>query len=416
MLIRIIAVYLCLLILAANALAAPSDDFDAGVRYFKNNNYRLALESFKRAEGAGMQSAQLDYNLGSVYYRLAQYEFSKRYFEKLTSNSDLAALAYYNLGLIEHKTGHDDRAIELFEKSSTSTLDAALVALAEKQIDTLRRLQQKNWFAFVSASYGYDSNITLLSSSSASDESGFFLQTLALADWKLSGNVSDGLHTSVLFLSSDYRDSNDFDDYSFTLGGEYRDHVDDWKFAYGLEWEQSSLAGEEYLTGAGLVFKAKTSLSDNSEIRLRLKFEDISSRNAQFEFLDGQRRQFKAAYRLKTKSREYRFEYEQEFSDRSNTATESFSPTRHGLGFRYFNDYSAKSRFGLGLDYRDSDYQSVPSQNRRDKRTRLSLENRYKIDSSWSVDTEIIFTANQSTESESEYDKYLANIAINALF
>ena len=409
-------VFIFLLAQAASALAAPSDDFGAGVRYFKNNNFQLALENFKRAEDAGMQSAQLDYNLGSVYYRLEQYEISKRYFEKLTSNNNLAALAYYNLGLIEHKSGHDNKAIELFEKSSTSTPDAALVALAEKQVNTLKSLQQKDWFAYISASYGYDSNITLLSSSSASDESDFFLQTLALADWKISGNNTDSLHASVLFLSSDYRDSNDFDDYSFTLGSEYRDRIDDWKFAYGLEWEQSSFSGEDYLTSAGLVFKATTSLSDKREIRLRLKFEDISNRADQYDFLDGQRRQFKAEYRIKSKARELRFEYEQEFNDRTNTATESFSPTRHRLGFRYFDALSAKTRFGMGFDFRDSDYQAVPSQNRRDKRTRLSFEGKYKIDSRWSVDTDIIFTDNQSTENESEYAKYLANISLNALF
>ena len=411
-----ISISIFLLAQAAIALAAPSDDFDAGIQSFTEKNYGLALEYFKRAEGVGMQSTQLDYNLGSVYYKLGQYEFSKRYFEKLISDKNLGALAYYNLGLIEHKSGHDKKAIELFEKSITSTQDAALISLAEKQINTLKSLRPKNWFAFVSASYGYDSNITLLSSSSASNESGSFLQTLALADWKISGNSSNGLHTSVLFLSSDYQDGNDFDDYSYTLGTEYRDRVNNWKLAYGLEWGQSSYSGEDYLTSAGLVFKARTNLSNKRAIQLRLLYEDISNRTGQFEFLDGSRMQFKAAYRFKTKAREYRFEYEQEFNDRANTATESFSPTRHKLGFRYFNDLSAKTRIGMSLDFRDSDYQSVPSQNRSDERTRLRFESRHKIDVTWSIDAEIIFTDNQSSEKESEYDKHLANISINALF
>ena len=411
-----ISISIFLLVQASIALATPSNGFDAGVQSFTEKNYQLALEHFKRAEGAGMQSAQLDYNLGSVYYRLGQYELSKRYFEKLTYDKNLGALAYYNLGLIEHKSGHDSKAIELFEKSVTSTQDTALISLAEKQINTLKGLQQKSWFAFVSTSYGYDSNITLLSTSSASNESGFFLQTLALADWKMSGNTTEGLHTSVLFLSSDYRDSNDFDDYSFTLGTEYRDRVNDWKLAYGLEWEQSTFGGDDYLTIAGLVARAKINLSKTQEIRLRLTVEHISNRTTQFEFLDGSRMQFKAEYRLKSKTREYRFEYEQEFNDRSNTATESFSPTRHRFGFRYFNDLSAKTRAGMGLDFRDSDYKSVPSQNRDDERIRIRFESRYKINLTWSIDAEIIFTDNQSSEKESEYDKHLANISLNALF
>jgi tetratricopeptide (TPR) repeat protein len=411
-----IIVFLLLLARAAGALAAPSDDFDAGVRYFKNNNFPLALEYLGRAEATGMQSAQLDYNLGSVYYKLEQYEFSKRYFEKLVTDKNLGALAYYNLGLIAHKSGQDNKAIKLFEKSITSTQDTALVSLAKKQINTLKSLRPKPWFAFVSASYGYDSNITLLPSSSASDESGSFLQTLALADWKVSGNTSNGLHTSVFFLSTDYQDSNDFDDDSFMLGVEYRERIDDWKFAYGLEWEQSTSGGEDYLTSTGLVLKAQTSLADNRVIRLRLLYEDISNRSTQFGFLDGSRMQFRAAYRYKTKAREYRFEYEQEFNDRANTATESFSPTRHKLGFRYFNDLSAKTRIGMGLEFRDSDYQSVPSQNRNDERTRVRFESRHKIDPNWSIDADIIFTDNYSSVEESEYDKYRVNISLNALF
>ena len=411
-----ISVFVLLLAQATVAVAGSADDFDAGIRYFADNNYPLALEYFKRAEDAGMHSAQLDYNLGSVYYTLGQYEASNRYFENLTSDKNLGALAYYNLGLIAHKSGDDNKAIELFETSSTSTQDAGLASLAEKQIKTLRSLRPKTWFAYVSASYGYDSNITLLSSSTASDESGSFLQTLALADWKISGNDASGLHTSVLFISNDYQESNDFDDNSFTLGAEYRQRIDDWKLAYGLEWGQSTYAEEDYLTTAGLALKAKTRVSNKGEIRLRLRYEDISNRSPQFDFLDGSRTQLKAEYRFKTKPREYRFEYLQEFNDRQNTATESFSPTRQGLSFRYFNDLSATTRIGMGLQFRDSDYQSVPSQNRNDERTRLRLESRYKINSDWSVESEIIYTDNQSSEKGSSYDKYLASISLNALF
>lgn len=70
----------------------------------------------------------------------------------------------------------------------------------------------------------------------------------------------------------------------------------------------------------------------------------------------------------------------------------------------------------MGLQFRDSDYQSVPSQNRSDERTRLRLESRYKINSDWSVESEIIYTDNQSSEKGSSYDKYLASISLNALF
>ena len=127
-------------VVASIVLASPSDDFDAGMQSFTQGNYDQALEHFKRAEKGGMKTAQLSYNLGSVYYRLKQFELSKGCFEKLIPHKNLRHLAYYNLALIEHKLGNDKSAIELFEKSAHTTDDAALKALADKQINTLRDL------------------------------------------------------------------------------------------------------------------------------------------------------------------------------------------------------------------------------------------------------------------------------------
>lgn len=408
----------CILIMVkvSAVIAAPSDDFDAGVKSFTNENYEQALDHFLRAENGGMADARLLYNFGSVYYKLEQYERSKSYFESLVDDDNFGALAYYNLGLIEHKTGQDKSAIELFLKSTKSTDNANLQALAYKQIETLRGRQQKPWFAYASASYGYDSNITLLPSSSASDESGDFLQLLALADWKLHGNKANSFHATALYLNRDFRDSNSFDDDSITLGAEYRNRINNWKLTYGLDVGQSTFGGEDYLTTTGLMIKAKTGLSDNREVRLRLNLEDISSRSDQFDFLDGNRVLFKAGYRLKIRQHEFRFEYDLEINDRENTDTESFSPTRNKIGVRYFDKISSQTRIGTGIDYRVSDYKSVPSQDRDDKRTRLRFDARHKLNPTWSIQAELLVTDNQSSEKDSEYDKYLVSSSINALF
>ena len=88
-----------------------------------------------------MDSSQLTYNLGSVHYKLKHYQLSKSYFLQLTSDDSLGPVAYYNQGLIEHKLGHDEAAIDMFEKCSESTGDNQLRNLAQKQISTLRKLQ-----------------------------------------------------------------------------------------------------------------------------------------------------------------------------------------------------------------------------------------------------------------------------------
>ena len=408
--------FILIMVKVSAVIAAPSDDFDAGVKSFTKQNYAQALDHFLRAENGGMADARLLYNLGSVYYKLEQYERSKSYFESLVDDENLGALAYYNLGLIEHKAGQDRSAIELFEKSSKSTQDASLQALAYKQIETLRGRQQKPWFGFASASYGYDSNITLLPSSAASDEAGDFLQLLALADWKLHGNTASSFHATALYLNRDFRDSNSFDDDSITLGAEYRNRIDNWKLTYGLELGQSTFGGEDYLATTGLIIRAKTGLSNNREVRLRLNLEDISSRSDQFDFLDGNRLLFQAGYRLKIRQHEFRFEYDLETNDRENTATENFSPTRNRIGVRYFDKISRQTRLGTGIDYRVSDYESVPSQDRYDKRSRIRFDARHKLNPTWTIQAELLFTNNQSSEKDAEYGKYLATSSINALF
>ena len=75
------------------AQAAASDEFEAGMRAFKQQDYRQALYHFTRAEKAGMRDARLHYNLGAVFYRLEQYAESRAYFEKLQNHPRLGALS-----------------------------------------------------------------------------------------------------------------------------------------------------------------------------------------------------------------------------------------------------------------------------------------------------------------------------------
>ena len=151
------------------AAASPSadDEFDAGTRAFRAGQYRQALEHFERVERSGGSDARLDYNLGAVHYRLANYDRSRGYFERLVDHPRLGALAHYNLGLIAHKRGGRAEAIAYFDKCIALSTDDNLVALAEKQISTLGGRPATPWFGYVSAVYGYDSNITLLPSNSA---------------------------------------------------------------------------------------------------------------------------------------------------------------------------------------------------------------------------------------------------------
>lgn len=398
------------------ALAAPSDDFDAGMESFSQADYSKALEHFKRAEKAGLKDPQIYYNLGSVYYKLKQYNLSKRYFEKLAGNKSLGFQAHYNLALIEHKLGHKNDAIALFEKSVQITDDARLKALANKQINTLGGIKPKTWFAFVSPGYGYDSNIAHLPSSAASSESGSFFQLIGYTEWELYKDSANSLHTSATFLSKDYRNSNNFDLDSIALGAEYRQKINRWNLSYAFELGQSTFSGLDYLAQTGLIFDAKTKLSSEKEIRFRLRHEDISSRSNQFDFLEGVRTTLKSGYKLKILQQEYQYNYRLELNDRLDTATQNFSPTRHLIGFRYLNKLTRQLKAGLRVNFRVSGYQATASQNRTDKRSRIRLESKYQLNTNWTISTELLFSRNKSSEKSFEYDNHMATISMQALF
>ncbi len=383
------------------ARASPADyEFEAGVRAFGEQDYRQALYHFTRAENVGMRDARLDYNLGAVFYRLEHYAESRRYFEKLQGHPTLGALAYYNR----------------FEKCAELSDDDNLGQLANQQIAKLGGRQPKPWFGYFSAVYGYDSNITLLPSSDAADESGDFVQALALGEYTLHKAASDSYHLTALLLATDFLDTGDFDDDLLILGAEYRRRADDWRFDYRIEFGKSTFAGEDYVDTVAAAVNGRTELDQNRELRLRLTLEDISEGASEFSFLGGSRAELWASYRIDVDRREYRFEYGLEVNDRENTETESFSPTYHRIRLRYFDQISARTKLGASFEFRDSDYKGVAGGSRRDERTRLRLEGSYELDKTWTTQAELTYTDNDSTADESGYHKYQALVSINALF
>jgi len=164
------------------------------------------------------------------------------------------------------------------------------------------------------------------------------------------------------------------------------------------------------------VVNGRTKLDQNRELRLRLTLEDVTEGASEFAFLDGSRAELWASYRIKIDRREFRFEYGLEANDRENTDNESFSPASHRFRLRYFDRIGARTKVGASFEFRDSDYKGVSGDSRRDERTRLRLEGSYELNPTWSMQAELTYTDNDSTDDESAYHKYQALVSINALF
>jgi hypothetical protein len=407
------------IITGGQALALPVDDFNAGINAFQQNQYSQALEFFLKAKSEGLDSPQLNYNLASVYYRLEQYQLSRVYFKTLLSDPALAFQAQYSLALIEHKTGNKEGAVELFEKSIELTKDPRLIALVTKQIDTLggrNSKTPKNWFIYLSPAYGHDSNIANTPSSNPTDLSGSFLKAVIYSQIELYNRGKNSLHLLFTHLSWDYQDHSDFNLSASILGTEYRTLFRGWNLDYGLDIGRSSFGDDDYLSRDTIKISSKKQLTSNRDLRIALRFENISSVSSQYDFLDGDRTEIKTQYRVKDHHREYRLIYQLELNDRRDTDTQNFSPTRNFIGLQYRDSFGERFKAGIRLDYRDSDYESTSVENRRDKRSRFGVNGDYLLSSNWTAKLEFLFTRNQSSIEASRYRNRIITLSLNTLF
>lgn len=387
-----------------------------GMQHFEQGDYNRALQQFKKAQAAGLSTAKLTYNLASVYYKLGHYQLSKAHFIQLIHDSELAFEANYSLGLIAHKLGHDRQSILWFEKSAEATANKQLRALARKQINSIAKSQQKAWFGFISSGLGYDSNIAYVPSTFVSNRSGRFLRVIGYADWDLSESVTEGLHLAASYFSNNYLSSNEFDDDSLSIFTELHKPVAEWDISYGFGLSQSTYAHAGFLNTTSIYSKARTELSKGRAFSIELKRDVISSRRSQFSYLDGSRTTLKVDYRLKIKSREYRFNSGLEFNHRNNTASASFSPTRFQVGTRLIKTISARYKVAAELGIRLSEYKTVATQNRSDKRLRIKMEGIYQINAIWTGKTEFIYINNRSSEGLSQYSKGMILVSVYSVF
>ncbi len=72
-------------VFAASAKRSPEELFAAGTAAFADGRYEQALESFKAAEAAGLDTTALRYNLGVTYFKLKRYWEAWQQFEHLTT-------------------------------------------------------------------------------------------------------------------------------------------------------------------------------------------------------------------------------------------------------------------------------------------------------------------------------------------
>lgn len=409
-----------------------SEEFRLGSQQYNQGEYAQAKVHFElalnQAQQQGKPTNTIYYNLGSVCYQLEQYDESKLYFEKLLDDNKLKAVAYYNLALIENKQGNKQSTIDYLHQSRKVSTDSQLSKLVDQQLLKLSKqkpqrtktVTYQDWHAYLYLSPGYDSNIKFAPAEVASNESGSFLQFYGLFDKRIAGKGYGKkdhalLITSSVFLSNYF--STDFNDYNiFDIGLRYLLPVRQWRNTIDFNIKKSTYGHRDYQRLYMATFKTLRKFSDGNTLSLRYRYEQINSLDPLFDYLEGNRQKLRLGYQFKWPSDLVDLWYELELNDRENTVKRNYSPTRNTFRVRYEKKFNATNRVYGELEYRHSDYDPTPTQDRLDKRTGYLLAYVNDITQDWKFLARWGFRSNNSTESIFSYDRHVMLLTLRKSF
>lgn len=412
-----------LMLFSVEAGASARLDFDQGKTHFNAGKYQKAVDYFERARRQGLKSISLYYNLASSYYKLGDYDNSRRYFQALVEIPKMKVLAHFNLGLVAKKTGDYAAAKSYFQTVLNTSRDQKLVTLANAELNKLAVISQpkdpaKPWTGYASVSAGTDSNINIAPEGGAPSEvDDSFMDGYLLLDYMLDGSRASGWQSDAVLFRRNYMDSNLYDESQIGIGVKKLQQINNWSTYYQLHMDEFTYGGEDYQSILKFEAYGRNRLSKEESYVLRYSLEKISSDNAVYDYLDGNRQKFRAEYRLYGNRDNQRYSYEYEMNSREDTSTTSYSPTRHGLRAVYTRYIGRMWSVAGDLGYRLSSYSDPGSTPDRDEaRSRAAINLDYRINKSLKLRTQASYTKNDSDNNFYDYDRTLIRLKLSKMF
>ncbi len=413
----------------AGAAADGAQAFEQGVEAFRAGDYPAALQSFLDARQAGLDTPGLHYNLGATYYRLQRYSEAEREFRGLASDPEWAALAHYNLGLIAQRTGREQQAIEHFERAHRTATDRNLRALAGTALERLGGvpLPPPRADAVVSLAGGYDSNVALTQDAAAagiSHRSDFFVEALAAASHRLTGDTARGSYAYGGLVLREYRDLDQFDVMGLRAGLGYDTDSGRSQTSAGGYLDVVYVGGSRLEQSAVIDVQARSRLGAGDDLRGRYQLGYIEGGGG-FEYLDGWQQRFTADAGFASAPAFVRVGYQLELNNRRDLQQGadflSASPTRHSL----FATVALRNGGGWQTDaraeYRVSRYNDPNLLNggtlevtRKDDRYGFALRATRRLTAPWRAFVDYSYYRNDSNLDIYAYSRYQLMVGIEA--
>ena len=407
------------LLYSAVVLASAEEDYNDGVEFFKKGDYHSAIASFEAAEKKGMKSAALYYNLGSAYYKIEQYDASKKYFTRVKAYPDKRALAEFNLGMVAIKQKNIEDALAHFKYAEANSSDNKIVHASRQTIAELTGTARR-WGAYISAYIGYDNNISVTPNDLSIGVEDSFYNVYASADIVVNGKRKRGWLLDAAFFALNYSDSDSYDQDFYTIGLRNEQPVSGWDTITHLKYGNSSFGGVDLQRFYQLNVLGAKPLSGNAKIILQYRFDDYTSENPVYDFLQGWRQRAQIRYFRNGVNSSQQIYYELELNDRGELITPLFSydysPTRNTLGGRYILKFSESWYLTGDLAYRVSDFPASATVDRDDTLWMAGALLDYRIDDTLVLKTNVKYIQNDSTVDIYSYDKTVIAVGMSKLF
>jgi len=350
-----------------------------------------------------MRRVSLYYNLGVTYYRLGDYEKAKINFEIVARTSDMVTVAHYNLGRVARKQRQPEVAKTHFSLVLETSKDEKLRRLARSNLAQLRS-KQGIWTGAVATKFGYDDNVRAVSGAAKGESA--FLSVSGYAQNLIRGTRNNGVSISGDFLLLDYFSQNE-NQSAIRLGVKRWTRLGKTPTYYRGYIDSSTYRGSAYQNILGFEAGGRSRLNKNANLRVRYRFENISSLNPTYDYLQGWRQRFRIEHRKRdTKAKKRRrYYYELELNDRQDKSgpAESFSPMRNTLRGTY--DWPLNKSWGTSADFsfRYSAYPVLGIESRTDQRLRLGFTVSRELKKDLKLRIKYRLTYNDSTVARYDY-------------
>ena len=187
-----------------------------------------------------------------------------------------------------------------------------------------------------------------------------------------------------------------------------------------INFDKITYGHDDYQSIIKLVAQGKRKLSRNERLYLQYRYEDITSDNVIYDYLDGWRQKFSVKYLQYNKQHNSQLYYELELNNRKDlvvTGNEfSYSPTRHTIRAKHTKILDKQWRITGDVAYRISDYPSTSTQNRSDERWKIAGYTDYRIDKTMKIQARLERTDNNSNEAIYDYKRTMFSLGISKLF